>query len=326
LTAAIAVAPSEPNSADGLGMPWRIWLALAAVSLFWGSAYLAIRVMVEDIPPMLGGGARFVLSGLLLFAWCAARPGAAGGRGATPRLDARTLAEFTVLGMLLCGAGTGFLGLGERHVTSSVAALLVASVPLWMILLRAAARERTSWRGFAAAAVGFGGVGLLFLPAGGAGGTSVGGAALVLGAAVSWALGSWLTPRFELRVDVLVATAWQMLLGGLGLALIGAAAGEGGQLRPPSADALLAFAYLTVVSGALAYAAYIWLLHRAPLGQVAMFAYVSPLIAVVLGWAVLGETIGAITFLASAVIIASVVVTLRDERAVSRSPSAPPPR
>jgi drug/metabolite transporter (DMT)-like permease len=302
---------------------WRLWLALGSVYVFWGSGYLGIRVMVRDIPPMVGGGVRFILSGAILLAWFALRT----QRASALRIDRAQLGGSFVLGMLLCAASGGFLGLGERHVTSSLAALLAASVPLWVIVLRAAARERTSTLGLVGAAIGFGGVGLLMLPGGGSGETSLVGAALILTGALSWAVGSWIEPRLALPSDVILTTAYQMLLGGAGLTIIGIAAGETANLSAPSGDSVLAFSYLVLVTGLLGYTAYIWLLRNAPLEKTATFAYVNPVVAVALGWALLDETVTPATLVACAVIVGSVTMTLREERAaLTPPPSTPPPR
>jgi drug/metabolite transporter (DMT)-like permease len=293
------------------------------VYVFWGSGYVGIRVMVEDIPPMLGGGLRFIASGLLLLAWSAARR----PRGvATLRIDRRQLLGLSILGMLLCAASGGFLGIGEQHVTSSLAALLAASVPLWVIVLRAGAGRRPSWAVLGSALVGFGGVGLLFLPGGQDGATSVFGATLILAGALSWAVGSWIAPRLALPGDVVLATGWQMLLGGVGLAVIGLAAGEAPQLHVPALDSAVALVYLALVSGGLGYTAYVWLLHHAPLDQISTFAYVNPLVAVALGWALLGEAVSGLTLAAATLIVGSVAVTLREEPEVRERASDPPPR
>lgn len=301
------MAHHAPSSRGSRRMPWLTWTALGVVWFTWGSAYLAIRVMVRDIPPLFGNGIRFVVCGLVLMGITAVmRP------QATITPDRRGLWEFTVLGLLICGLSGGFLGLGEQHVNSSIAALIGASLPFWLIVLQAMSGHRPTARDMGAAAIGFVGVGLLFLPSEGEGSTSLLGGALILGSTLSWALGSWLTPRLRPPDDVLVATSWQMLLGGLALVVIGIAAGDLGRMEVPSLESSLAYVYLTTISGVVGYVAYVWLLHNATLTQVGTFAYVNPMVAVVLGWAILGESLTALGLLASVVIIGSVVLTLQD--------------
>jgi drug/metabolite transporter (DMT)-like permease len=323
---AIDLLRSEPMGTSDRASGWPLWIGLAAVYVFWGSGYLGIRVMVRDIPPLLGSGLRFVVSGALLLAWCGwrARRNAMTARAALA-INRRELAGLALVGMLLIGGGTGLLAIGEKRVASSLAALLAASVPLWVIVFRAAVRERTPALGLVGAAVGFAGVGLLFVHGHEQAGTSLGAAVIVLVSAALWALGSWIVPRIALPEDVALTTGWQMLLGGVGLSLIGLAAGDGSDLKTPSAASAAAIAYLVFVSGLLGYSAFVWLLHNAPIGQVSTYAYVNPLVAVLLGWAILDEHIAAMTLVAAAVIVGSVALTLRAEREVMTAPAAPPP-
>jgi drug/metabolite transporter (DMT)-like permease len=315
----------HPRSPAGYASGWPLWIGLFAVYVFWGSGYLGIRVMVRDIPPMLGSGLRYIVSGALLLGWCAFRARRRGttARAAT-RIDRREFAGLFSVGMLLVAGGTGLLAIGEKHVASSLAALLGASVPLWVILFRAAVRERTPALGLVGAGVGFAGVGLLFLPGHLEGGTSLLAAMLVLVSAALWALGSWIVPRIALPADIALTTGWQMVLGGVGLSLIGLAAGDAADLKTPSAASAAAVVYLVFVSGLIGYSAFVWLLHNAPIGQVSTYAYVNPLVAVTLGWAILDEHIAPMTLVAAAVIVGSVALTLRSERELIPPPAAPP--
>jgi drug/metabolite transporter (DMT)-like permease len=191
------------------------------------------------------------------------------------------------------------------------------------VLLRAAVgRERTPPIALAGVAVGFVGVGLLLLPSARPEGATAAGVALVLVAAVSWATGSFLSPRLELPADPLVSTGWQMLAGGLALLAGAIATGEPGDVHPSavSASAALAFAYLVVAGSLVAYTAYAWLLQHAPLTQVSTYAYVNPLVAVLLGALILDEALAPLTIAGAALIVAAVaLIVTRQSRVASRN-------
>jgi drug/metabolite transporter (DMT)-like permease len=285
----------------------RVWSALAAVYVVWGSTYLAIRVMVRDIPPLLGAGARFLVAGAVMLAVLAAR-------GRMVRVPRRALAASALVGLLLPAGGNGVVTVAEQEVPSGLAALLVASVPLWVVVLRTVvARERVATTTLAGVAVGFAGLGVLLLPGSRPAEATATGVLLVLVAAASWALGSFLSPRLALPEDPLVSTGWQMVFGGVVLAVAGVVAGEPGDVHAASADSILALVYLVTAGSWVAYTAYAWLLQNAPISQVATYAYVNPLVAVVLGWAILGERLGGATLLGAALVIASVAAIVSRE-------------
>jgi drug/metabolite transporter (DMT)-like permease len=305
------------TAASTVPPPWRVWAALGAVYVIWGSTYLAIRVMVEDVPPLLGAGARFLLAGAVLLAALAARS----GRVAVSR---RELASAALVGVLLPAGGNGLVTVAEQDVPSALAALLVASVPLWVVVLRVGvARERVTPPTVAGVAVGFAGVGLLLLPGNRPEGATVAGVALVLVAACSWATGSFLSPRLTMPADALVSTGWQMVAGGVALVVAGAAAGEGADVRVADLGpaSIAAFAYLVVAGSLVAFTAYAWLLQHAPITQVSTYAYVNPLVAVLLGWAILGEGFGPGTLLGAALVVAAVALIIsRQHRVASSNP------
>jgi drug/metabolite transporter (DMT)-like permease len=288
-----------------------VWAALATVYLVWGSTYLAIRVMVETIPPLLGAGLRFALAGSALLAWLSAR----GGRGAV-RVPARSLAATAVAGALLLFGGNGLVTVAEQNFPSALAALIIASVPLWVVVLRAVTGERVPRTTLAGVLVGFAGVAVLLLPGGRPEGAD-GGAALVLVlSAVCWAGGAFASTKLPLPDDLLVSAAWQQLLAGGAMVLAGTAAGEAGRidLAGLSADSLWAFAYLTVAGSLLAFTAFAWLLRHAPISLVATYAYVNPVVAIALGAAILGEHLTATTAVGAAVVVASVVAVVSGPR------------
>jgi drug/metabolite transporter (DMT)-like permease len=284
-----------------------VWSALGAVYVIWGSTYLAIRVMVEDIPPLLGAGVRFLLAGAVLLAVLDAR----GAPATSPRVPRAQVAAAGLVGLLLAAGGNGLVTVAERDVPSGLAALLVASVPLWVVVLRAGvARERIEGATLAGVALGFAGVAVLLLPGARPAGATAAGVLLVLVAALSWATGSFLSPRLTLPAHPLVNTGWQMLAGGVVLVVAGLASGEAGEVHVGSLSlaSVAALLYLIVAGSLVAYTAYAWLLQHAPLSQVSTYAYVNPLVAVVLGWAILGESLAATTLAGAALVVAAVAL------------------
>jgi drug/metabolite transporter (DMT)-like permease len=301
--------PASAPGAPGIASRSYVWAALTTVYLVWGSTYLAIRVMVETVPPLLGAGLRFSLAGSVLLAWLIARGGVA-----AVRLPLRSLAATAVAGALLLFGGNGLVTVAEQHFPSALAALIIASVPLWVVVLRVATGERVPRTTLAGVLVGFGGVALLLLPGGRPEGAD-GAAALVLVlAAACWAGGAFASTKLPLPDDLLVSAAWQQLLAGGAMVLVGVAAGEGDLLSGLSGDSLWAFVYLTVVGSLVAFTAFAWLLRHAPISLVATYAYVNPVVAIALGAAILGERLTVTTGIAAAIIVASVAVVVAARR------------
>jgi drug/metabolite transporter (DMT)-like permease len=271
--------------------------------------------MVETVPALLGAGARFLLAGAVMLAFLTIRRG-----WDAVRLTRRQLGAAALVGLLLPGANA-VVTVAEKEVPSGLAALLIASVPLWVILLRRSAGEAVPRASVLAVLVGFLGVALLLRPGEHAGGAGLLGLAACVGAAVMWASGSFAAARVPLPRDPLVATGWEMLLGGIACALAGVLAGEAGDIHPGawSADSVLALAYLIVVGSLLAFTVYAWLLQNVALSKVATYAYVNPVVAIVLGFLVLGEAITATTVVAAAVIVCSVALVVRAEAGTSRA-------
>ena len=260
--------------------------------------------MVEDIPPLLGAGVRFVIAGAILYAWLAwRRP------RASRAIDRRQLVGAAIVGILLMFGGNGLVTVAEQEVPSGLAALLIASVPLWVILLRASyGRERVPATTLVSVAIGFVGVALLVLPGDRPEGAPLGWSLIVVLAAVLWATGSFAAPRVERPPDVLTATTWQMIVGGGAMVVVGLAIGEAGEvhLGQVSLDSAAAFVFLIFVGSIAAFTAYNWLLQNVALSTVATYAFVNPVIAVFLGWAVLSEEITTFVVAGTAVIVASV--------------------
>lgn len=285
--------------------PTRIWAALGTVYIVWGSTYLAIRVAIETLPPFLMAATRFLVAGAVLFAVSTWR----GGRAKDPLGPAQWRAAAIVGAALLVG-GNGGVVWAERRIASGVAALLVAMLPLWMAILdRICFGRRLSRRGVLGLALGLGGL-VLLVGRVDSGGIDPLGAAVCMLASFSWAAGSVYARTAPLPRRPLVATAMEMLAGGFLLTLVGIAAGEPGRVRLDafSTRSVLALAYLIVFGSLLAFSAYIWLLHRAPLPLVATYAYVNPVVAVLLGWTLLDEPITPRMILAGGIIVVAVAL------------------
>jgi drug/metabolite transporter (DMT)-like permease len=288
------------------------WFALGTVYLVWGSTYLAIRVMVETVPPVLGTGVRFFSAGLIFYGALAAKR-----RRVTFPVARRELLGATAVGLLLLLGGNGLVTVGERRVPSGLAALIVASIPLWVIVIRALARERIGRATFAGVAAGFAGVAILVVPGGRPGAAPVGGILLVVLAAFFWASGSFVATRAPLPADPMLSTALQMLVAGAIIIVVGLAVGEGNDIAwgAISGRSIAGLVYLIVAGSLLAFTAYVWLLQNAPISTVSTYAYVNPLVAVILGWAILSEAITWSVVAATAVIVASVAfVVWRESR------------
>jgi drug/metabolite transporter (DMT)-like permease len=280
-------------------------IALGIVYLAWGGTYPAIRVMVETAPPLVATGVRFIVAGVLLYGWLLVR----GGRDRV-RLPRREAAGAAIVGMVILG-DIGLLALAEQEVPAGLAALIIASVPLWIVLLRLAAGERPARLTLAAVVAGLAGVALLVAPGGGSG-APLGWLLLLVGAAAIEATGQFFSPRAPLPADALVSTAVQLLAAGATLAVAGLAAGEKIDPGRFSGDALLAFAYLVGPGSLVAYAAFVWLLANVPISTVSTYAYVNPVVAVFVGWALLDEEITPAIAAGALAVLASVALIVRD--------------
>ena len=293
------------------------WLALATIYLVWGSTYLAIRVMVETMPPLLSAGVRFAVAGTAFWLVLRLVKGAAAVRATRAQIGGTA-----ITGILLCFGGNGLVTVAEQEVPSGLAALVIGSVPLWVVVLRSLHGDRVPGRTLAGVLLGFAGLALLVLPGDRPEDAPLWGLLLLIAAAVSWASGSFYAKKLPLPDDLLVWTAWQMLLGGAAMVAVGLVAGEAAGLDPAafSADSWLAFLYLIVVGSLIAFSAYAWLLRHVPISTVATYAYVNPVIALFLGWAILEEEITPAMVAATAAIVLSVWAVVRREGEVEAPP------
>lgn len=294
---------------------------LAIVYLLWGSTYLGIALAIETMPPMLMAATRFLIAGALLYA--IARLTSA--RGA-PRPTRREWLAAALTGLPMLAGGNGGVVWAQQTVPSGIAALMIASVALWIVMLdRVFFGRRLGWPAVVGLIAGFGGVALLVDPSTDGGVDPTGATILVL-ASLSWATGSLLARGGGLSSNLLVAASMQMLVGGLALMTFGIAIGEAGDVHPSqfSSRSLGGLAFLIVFGSIVAFSAYGWLLRVARTSLVATYAYVNPVVAVWLGWAFLGEGVSARTLLAGGVIVASVALIVSSRRSPVPKPEPVP--
>jgi drug/metabolite transporter (DMT)-like permease len=287
----------------------RAWVALATVYLIWGSTYLGIELAGETIPPLFAAGTRFVAAGLLMAAFTVWRRGVH-----VLRVRPRELASAAVVGALLPPAN-GILFIAERHVPTGLTALIIGSVPLWVVLLRSVTGDRPPAAALAGVVVGFGGLALLVRPSGGAPLWSM---LLVVCSAVMWATGSFLSSRLPLPADPFAAAALEMLAGGAILLPV-ALATTHPHVSAFSARSLFGWAYLVSAGSLVGYTAYVWLLDNAPIGTVATYAYVNPVVAIALGALVLHESLTWTIGVGALLVLACVALVLRTEPTTARS-------
>jgi drug/metabolite transporter (DMT)-like permease len=307
-------ARSAARGADGRPAAWMVWTVLWVVYVVWGSTYLAIRVVVETMPPFLSAGVRFLVAGMILAAFLLIRRGRSG-----LRIGGGELVASAVVGTLLLLGGNGLVMVAEQDVPAGLAALLVASVPLWVAVLRGLFEDRVDRGTLLGVILGFLGVGLLVIPGRSSTGVALGGVALLVLASLSWASGSFLSRRLRLPKDPFTSTTWQMLLGGLALAAAGFIGGEGTNLDVAafSGASMAGLAYLVVFGSLVGFTAYTWLLHNAPISKVSTYAYVNPVVAIFLGWLVLNESLTPAILGAAAVIVAAVALIVHRESRVA---------
>jgi drug/metabolite transporter (DMT)-like permease len=285
----------------------KVWIALWVVYVVWGSTYLAIELAGETMPGFFGAGVRFTLAGLLMLGFIAWRRGPS-----NLRITRTELLSAAVVGLLLPGANS-ILFVTEQKVPIGLTSLIIASIPLWVLLLRLLVRERPDLLSTIGLVIGFGGIVLLVHPGSDTGPLSY--LLITVAASFMWALGSFLSPRIPVPRDALVATGYEMLCGGLVLLVIGVAAYSPSELDPGhwSARSILGLVYLITFGSLLGYSAYVWLLANAPIAKVSTYAYVNPVVAVLLGWIVLDEVITGLTLAGAAIIVVSVALVIRLE-------------
>lgn len=282
--------------------------AFAAVYIFWGSTYLAIKYAIETLPPFLMAGSRFITAGVILYLWARF----------SKDYEKPTLKHWRtsfIVGTLLLMGGNGGVVLAQHYISSSLAALLVATEPFWIVLLGWLWLKgtRPNWKVALGLLIGFLGVYLLI---GGQGNSTADGsgqmfgAFLVIAAAFSWALGSMYGLRATTPKSSVLTSGMQMLSGGLVLTMVGSLKGEWTtfSVSEVAASSWFALSYLIVFGSLISFTAYSWLLKNAQPAMVATYAYVNPVIAVLLGWLIAGESFTGQMLIGAGVIVGSVML------------------
>jgi drug/metabolite transporter (DMT)-like permease len=284
----------------------KIVAGMAVVYVVWGSTYVAMRVGVRDLPPLLLSGVRFLLAGLLLTAWCATRPD-------FRRPTGRQWRDAVILGLLMPAAGTGGATWAEQRLSAGTAALLLATIPVWTILFaRVVDGERIGLPTAVGLVLGLAGVAVLVDPGGGR--TDLVSAAVALLGAAAWGAGSVYAGHAAHPKQPLLGSGLELVCAGGIMLALGAAGGEPARVHAVPAEGVLALAYLVLFGSLLAYSCYEWLLRHASARLVATYPFVNPVVAVLLGWLLLGEGVGVRTVAATAVIVAAVALIVTTTR------------
>ena len=286
-----------------------VWAALGAIYVIWGATYLGMEIAMESIPPFLMASIRFLAAGAVLFALF------------RPRSTGPTLQQWiatAIVGTLLLAGGNALVAVSQQRIDTGVAALIVATFPLWIAMFDFAANgRRLRPLAVVGVVVGFVGIALLIRPGGD---IDLLGALICLFAPISWTIGSLYARGARLPDNLLLGSGMQMLAGGALLAVVGLASGERFDVGDVSGRSWLALAALVVFGSIVAYSCYVWLLTVAPTELVSTYAYVNPVIAVLLGAVFLNETITAWVLLAGVAIVASVVLIVRAQSAPPAEP------
>ncbi|HSI88214.1 MAG TPA: EamA family transporter [Pyrinomonadaceae bacterium] len=303
--------------------------AFAAVYIFWGSTYLAIKYSIETLPPFLMAGVRFLIAGSILF----------GAARLSKQWERPTLAHWktsAIVGTLLLLGGNGGVVLAQHYISSSLAALLVATEPLWIVVLSWVwlRSGRPNWRVGAGLLIGF--VGVWLLIGGKGGGTAAGseggqlfGAVAVMAGALFWATGSIYGLKAPMPRSSLMSAGMQMIAGSVSLLIVGLIRGEAASFDPEavSSASLYAMVYLIVFGSLIGFTAYSWLLKNARPTMVSTYAYINPVVAVILGWGIAGESLTGQMMIGAAIIVGSVaLVTSQKGGAVKKREARVTPR
>ena len=287
-------------------MKTRIWLALFALYIVWGSTYFGIKVAIETIPPFLQAGIRFFISGLILMIWQLA----AGSKVPTRKQWVST----AIIGTLLLLGGNGLVSWAEQFIPSGIAAIIIGSIPMFLVIAEAIrpGGVRPTWRAIIGLLIGFAGIFILVGPAeisGSKAQLNPFGVIALLSACVLWATGSIFSKTADLPQSSLMTTGAEMLTGSIGLFVVSLLTGEinGWNIAEVSARSAYGLAYLITVGSLIGFGSYIWLLQNAPISLVATYAYVNPIVAVLLGNWLGNEPLEPHIWIATAIIIGSVI-------------------
>jgi len=287
-------------------MKSKIWLALLALYIVWGSTYLGIKVAIETIPPFFHGSIRFLISGIILVVWQRA--------AGHPLPTRKQWISAAIIGTLLLLGGNGLVAWAEQTIPSGIAALIIASVPMFLVIFEAVRPNgvKPNWQGIVGLLAGFVGIFILVGPSELSGSTSKLnplGVAALLSACLFWASGSIYSKTADLPKSSLMSTGAQMLMGSISMFVISLLSGElhGWDITTVSARSLYGLSYLIFVGSLVGFVSYGWLLQNAPISLVSTYAYVNPIVAVLLGVLFADEVLEPRIWIATAVIIGSVI-------------------
>jgi drug/metabolite transporter (DMT)-like permease len=289
----------------------KLWINLGLVYVIWGSTYAGIAIVGQTVDPLLGVGTRFVAAGTLLAIFLKFR-------GVSLRVTRAEFLSTALIGFLLLTLGVGLLSMGELVVPTGVASLLICGTALWVALFRTLSGDRPSRRTLLGVIIGLAGMVVLVVP----GNAAIAGAdsALVLPwtlailvGSLAWSFGSFISQRLQLPKNLLVMSAWEMLIGGAILLIVGFALGERIRFEEISAASWWAWVYLVLAGSLVGYLAYIWLLGNAPISLVATYSYINPVVAVALGVVLLKESITANMMFGGLIVLAGVILTITAE-------------
>jgi drug/metabolite transporter (DMT)-like permease len=301
--------------------------ALLIVYVVWGSTYLGIAVMIQTMPPLLAAGVRYGTAGLIMLVALVAHARWRSSNEPAERPTRAHVRSAFIIGSLLLLGGNGGVVLAELRIPSGIAAVLVATVPIWLAVFDAiVTRRRPSPLVIGGLVAGIAGVAVLLVPVEGLDDLDPIGILLVLGAAISWAIGSLYARHAPLPRSGLLGTGLEMLAGGLVLVAAGTLLGEIGRtdVSQFSLNSILAIAYLVIFGSIVAFTAYTWLLANVPVSTVGTYAYVNPIVAVALGALFLGEPITPRTLVAAAIIIGAVVAMVSGRPRTTEEPGPAP--
>lgn len=298
------------------------WIALGVIYVVWGSTYLAIAVVVREQPPIAAAALRFLAAGLVMTAIAAIAD------RSHPRPTRRQIADYAFVGVLLLAFGNAFVMWAEKLIPSGIAALVVATVPLWLILLDGlrAGGERWTVRGWAGTAIGLAGVALIARPEGGVSAGHWWAIGALQVATIAWTIGSLYAQGLPKRLPLFTAAAVEMLAGGLVMLVMSRLFGEDwSAFATASGRSWAALAYLFVFGSLIAFTAFAYCLNELPASTVGTYAYVNPVVAVFLGHLVLGEPLSPALLVGALLIVAAVALTTLRKRPAERPPAAPAP-
>ena len=287
-------------------MKSKIWFALLALYIVWGSTYLGIKVAIETIPPFFHAGVRFLISGLILIIWQRT--------AGQPMPTRRQWISTAIIGILLLLGGNGLVAWAEQFIPSGIAALIIASVPMFLVIGEAMRPNgvKPNWQGIVGLLIGFVGIFILVGPSEISGSTTKlnpFGVTALLSACLFWAIGSMYSKSADLPKSSLMNTGAQMLMGSIGLFIVSVISGElnGWDVSAISSRSVYGLSYLIFVGSLIGFVSYGWLLQNAPISLVATYAYVNPIVAVLLGSWLGDEPLEPRIWLATAIIIGSVI-------------------